>query len=162
MKNFRKFLIIILLFIVLYLTGIINKFLILCSSNIEYEWDVSPIYQASFYNPLWACLECPPFLIVDISHDKAAYQGKTIRIFQNGNDLSKTGLSSEPRSFFICEGNIKKSLSLLIWEFVEFRLETNGAETVNGQYFDAKFCKFTQPTVQQKEYIESMLRFYGE
>lgn len=162
MKNFRNFLIIILLFIISYLTGIISKFLILCSSNIEYEWDVSEVYQASFYNPSWACLECPPFLIVDISHDKAAYQGKTIRIFQNRNDLSKSGLSSEPRSFFICEGNIKKSFSLLVWEFVELRLEKNSTDPVDGQYFDAKLCKFTQPTIQQKEYIESMLRFYGE
>lgn len=162
MKTVRNLLIVFLLFIILYLTGIINKILILCSSNIKYEWDASPTCQASFYNPLWACLECPPFLIVDISHNKAVYQGKTIRIFQNGNDLSKSGLSSEPRSFFICEGNIKESLSLLVWEFVEFRLEANSPYPVNGQYFDARICKFTQPTMQQKEYIESMLRFYGE
>lgn len=44
---------------------------------------------------------------MDISYDQQTCQGKAVQVFQDGNDLSKYGLSAEPRNFFVCEGNIK-------------------------------------------------------
>lgn len=162
MKVFLLSILLCLTVFTLYLTGATSTFLIWSSSKIKYEWNISQTCVAYFYNPLWACLECPPFLIVDISPDRECYKGKTIRVFQDGNDLGKYGPSAEAGSFFVCEGNIKKSFSLLVWEFVEFRFDTNSDEPVNGQFFDAKNCKYIRPTLFQEKYIEKMLHFYGE
>lgn len=151
MKFLVKILLVCLLLFLLSMT-VGRKILLWCFSKIDYEWDISQQYQAFFYNPHCAC-ECPPFLIVDISHDEAVWKGKYIRVFHNKNDLSHAELSDSPYYVLKCDGRIKKSL--YVW-FRESTLEGSSCP-VTGQFFDADHCVVVQPTARQGQYIDDMI-----
>lgn len=151
MKLLVKIVLVCLLLFLLSMT-VGRKMLLWCFSKIDYEWDISPQYQAFFYNPRCAC-DCPPFLIVDTSHDEPAWKGKYIRVFQNRNDLSCAELSDNPYYVLKCEGRIKKSLYVLL---LESTLEGSSCP-VTGQFFDADHCVVVQPTARQGQYIDDMI-----
>ncbi len=144
--------ILVCLFLFLLSMTVGRKMLLWCFSKIDYEWDISPKYQAFFYNPRCAC-ECPPFLIVDISHDEAVYKGQYIRVFQNKNDLRYAEWSAGSCSVLKCEGRIKKSL--YVW-FLESTLESSSCP-VTGRFFDAEQCSVVQPDARQWQYIDDMI-----
>lgn len=144
--------VLICLFLFLLSMTVGQKILLLCFSKIDYEWDISPQCQAFFYNPRCAC-DCPPFLIVDISHDEAIYKGQYIRVFHNKNDLNYAELSDSPYYVLKCDGRIKKSL--YVW-FLESTLEGSSCP-VTGQFFNAEHCVVVQPTAQQELYINDMI-----
>ncbi len=151
MKLLVKILLVCLLLFLLSMT-VGQKILLWCFSKLDYEWDISPQYQAFFYNPRCAC-DCPPFLIVDISHDEAVWKGKYIRVFQNKNDLSYAERSDSPYYVLKCDGRIKKSLYVWFWES---SLEGSSCP-VTGQFFDADHCVVVQPTARQGQYIDDMI-----
>ena len=151
MKFLVKILLVCLFLFLLSMT-VGQKMLLWCFSKLEYEWDISQQYQAFFYNPRCAC-DCPPFLIVDISHDKVVWKGKYIRVFQNKNDLSYAEVSDSPYYVLKCDGRIKKSLYVWFWEST---LEGSSCP-VTGQFFDADHCVVVQPTARQEQYIDDMI-----
>lgn len=70
---------------------------------------ISPPGIALFYNPMWACGDAPPFLVVDISVNREQYRGTAMRLFRHGTDLHADGQpGAAPGSFLVCEGRIKK------------------------------------------------------
>lgn len=120
------------------------------------ERAISPPGIAHFYNPMWACGDAPPFFVVDISVCRDQYRGKALRCFQHGRALNKDGQPGEGLGkLLVCEGRIKKSLSLFLRE--RWLMEGTSA---SGIFFDATNCSATTPTVEQTLYIDRML--YGE
>ena len=120
------------------------------------EQDISPPGTVHLYNPTWACGDAPPFFVVDISVDREHYRGKALRCFRHGADLHADGQpGAEPGSFLVCEGRIKRSLSLFLRE--SFLMEGTSA---SGIFFDAAHCTAATPTVEQQLYIDRML--YGD
>lgn len=120
------------------------------------ERAISPPGIAHFYNPMWACGDAPPFLVVDISVNREQYRGTAMRVFRHGADLHADGRpGATPHSFLVCEGRIKKSLGLFLREY--FLMEGASAE---GIFFDAANCSAATPTMEQHLYIDRML--YGE
>lgn len=114
---------------------------------------ISPPGVAYFYNPMWACGDAPPFFVVDISVCREQYRGKALRCFRHGADLHADGQpGAELGSFLVCEGRIKRSLSLFLRE--SFLMEGTSA---SGIFFDAAHCTAATPTVEQQLYIDRML-----
>lgn len=114
---------------------------------------ISPPGVAYFYNPMWACGDAPPFFVVDISVCREQYRGKALRCFRHGADLHADGQpGAELGSFLVCEGRIKRSLSLFLRE--SFLMEGTSA---SGIFFDAAHCIAATPTVEQQLYIDRML-----
>lgn len=117
------------------------------------ERAISPPGIAHFYNPMWACGDAPPFFVVDISVCRDQYRGKALRCFRHGADLHADGQpGAELGSFLVCEGRVKKSLSLFLRE--SFLMEGTSA---SGIFFDATACTAATPTVEQQLYIDRML-----
>ena len=117
---------------------------------------ISPPGVAYFYNPMWACGDAPPFLVVDISVNREQYKGTAMRCFRHGGDMDADGQPGAGLgSFLVCEGQIKRSLSLFLRE--RFLMEGTAA---TGIFFDATACTAATPTIEQGLYIDRML--YGE
>ena len=123
---------------------------------VDDEQNISPPGNVYLYNPMWACGDAPPFFVVDISVYRDQYRGKALRCFQHGRALNADGQPGAGLgSFLVCEGRIKKSLSLFLRE--RWLMEGTSA---SGIFFDATNCSATTPTVEQTLYIDRML--YGD
>ena len=117
---------------------------------------ISPPGVAYFYNPMWACGDAPPFLVVDISVNREQYKGTTMRCFRHGVDMDADGQPGAGLgSFLVCEGQIKRSLSLFLQE--RFLMEGTAA---TGIFFDATACTAATPTIELGIYIDRMLYDY--
>lgn len=114
---------------------------------------ISPPGVAYFYNPMWACGDAPPFLVVDISVNREQYKGTAMRCFRHGVDMDADGQPGAGLgSFLVCEGQIKRSLSLFLQE--RFLMEGTAA---TGIFFDATACTAARPTAEQMLFIDRML-----
>ena len=114
---------------------------------------ISPPGVAYFYNPMWACGDSPPFLVVDISVNREQYKGTAMRCFRHGVDMDADGQPGAGLgSFLVCEGHIKRSLSLILQE--RFLMEGTAA---TGIFFDATACTAARPTAEQMLFIDRML-----
>ena len=114
---------------------------------------ISPPGVAYFYNPMWACGDAPPFLVVDISVNREQYKGTAMRCFRHGVDMDADGQPGAGLgSFLVCEGQIKRSLSLFLQE--RFLMEGTAA---TGIFFDATACTAARPTAEQILFIDRML-----
>ena len=108
-----------------------------------------------FYNPMWACGDAPPFLVVDISVNREQYRGTAMRLFRHGADLHADGQpGAAPHSFLACEGRLKKSLALFLQE--RWLMEGTAA-SAGGIFFDATNCFPATPTLEQQAFIDRML-----
>lgn len=139
--------------------GLLNGFLIWTAAKVPYEWEISPEHTLVFHDPLWACDNvCPPFIILQTDGGREAGEGQATRIFLHDKDLNRGGSGFERGRFFFCRGRFKKSVPVLVWEFVELRLESALNDPVTGRFFAAEYCENIAPTPEQKsaarKYVE--------